>query len=82
MQDHVQSRLVVEEYKSFATIAMLTAVFARSTAVQTAEATRRYLRRHRVQADRALGYARKLDSYGRSVPLTSTFIVGRHVMHG
>jgi hypothetical protein len=61
---------------------MLMAVFARSTAVQTAEATQPYLRRHRVQADRALGYARQLDSYRRSVPLTSTIIVDRHVMHG
>jgi hypothetical protein len=29
-----------------------------------------------------LGYARRLESYGRSVPLTTTFIVGRHVAHG
>jgi hypothetical protein len=29
-----------------------------------------------------LGYARGLESYGRSVPLRTTSIVGRHVVHG
>jgi hypothetical protein len=82
LQDHVQSRLVVEEYKSSATRAMLTTVVARSSTAQTAEGEQPYRRCHRVQADRALGYARRLDCYGRTVPLTTTSIVGRDVMHG
>ena len=81
MQDHAQSRLVVEEYKSSAIRAMLMTVVARSFTAQTAEGEEPYLRCHRVQADRALGYARRLDSYGRSVPLATTSIVGSQLIH-
>jgi hypothetical protein len=63
--------------KFSATRAVLTAVFARSSTAQTAEGEAAPPAMS-PRAISSLEYARRLESYGRSVPLTTTSIVGRH----
>jgi hypothetical protein len=82
LQDHAQSILVAEEYQILRYQGDACYGVARSSTARPPRANQPTCDVTVLKPIAPLGYARRLESYGRSVPLTTTFIVGRHVAHG